>query len=176
MVNRILLPLDGTEVGEEILQKVDDIILRNIPGDEVKISLLTVLPIVNFDVLTQDPRAQLPYTESDRNELFNNAYSYLEKVAEKLRNKGFTVNKMVKMGHTAEEIVKVANETNVNLIALSTHGRSSIIRWLTGSTTEDVIRLEEKIPVLTLHIEQKVGKHEKHLHLGQELASFLQQQ
>jgi hypothetical protein len=56
------------------------------------------------------------------------------------------------MGHTAEEIVKLANEINANLIAMSTDNRSGIMRWIKGSITDKVVELENKIPVLTLHV------------------------
>jgi nucleotide-binding universal stress UspA family protein len=165
MEERILVPLDGTEVGEAVLPKLETLVLKSVPGMEAEVTLLRVIPIVNYNVLTTDERAQLPYTESDQKELDKNAHDYLEKVAGKLRSRGFRVNTMVKTGPTAEEIVKAAHETDADLIAMSTHGRSGIIRWAIGSVTDKVIRLEGKIPVLALHA-TKDGEESPVLPLG----------
>jgi nucleotide-binding universal stress UspA family protein len=158
METRILVPLDGTEVGEAVLPKLESVVLRDIPGAETKVTLLRVIPIVNYNVLTTDKRAQLPYTESDQKELNQNASDYLEEVAGQLKGKGFNVKTMVKTGIVAEEIVNAAHETNANLIAMSTHGRSGVIRWAIGSIAEEVIRLEGTIPVLALHATKKEEK------------------
>ena len=152
MKERILIPLNGTEMGEAVLPHIEYLILESAPRHDAEVTLLHVLSVINFNVLTTDERAQLPYTEDDRNELYRNAYRYLEEVAVRLTRKGFHVTTEVKMGHTAEEIVKLAKEINANLIAMSTHGRAGIIRWATGSITDKVISLENKIPVLTLHV------------------------
>ena len=152
MKERILVPLNGTEMGEAVLPQLESLVLDSVPRQDAEVTLLRVLPIINFNVLTTDERAQLPYTEDDRDELYRNAYRYLEEVAVKLRRKGFHVTTEVKMGLAAEEIVKLANDIKANLIAMSTHGQSGIIRWAKGSITNKVISLENKIPVLTLHV------------------------
>jgi len=146
----ILVPLDGTAVGEAILPKLEDLILKYVPGTKAEVILLRVNSIVNYDVLTHDKRAQLPYSESDQKQLDSEASAYLEKVAEPLRAKGFNVITMVKTGTVAEEIVNAARETSTNLIAMSTHNRSGVIRWAIGSVADKVIRLEGKIPVLAV--------------------------
>jgi nucleotide-binding universal stress UspA family protein len=83
------------------------------------------------------------------------AQTYLDKVAEPLRAKGFSVSTMVKTGTVAEEIVKAAREAEVNLIAMSTHSSNGIIRWAIGSVADKVIRLEGKIPVLAVRANEK---------------------
>lgn len=151
MEKKILVPLDGTDVGEAVFSKLESIVLKGIPNADVEITLLKVIPIVNFNTLTTDKRAQLPYTAEDTEEQNKNANSYLGKTAEKLRQRGFRVTTMVRIGSAAEEIVKAAHETNASLIAMSTKARSGIIRWAVGSVTDEVIRLEGKIPVLAMH-------------------------
>jgi len=152
MKERILVPLDGTDMGEAVFPQLEYLVLDKAPPQDVEVTLLQVLSVINFNVLTTDERAQLPYTKDDRDELYRNAYHYLEEVAVRLRRKGFHVTTVVKMGHTAEEIVKLANEISANLIAMSTHGRAGIIRWAKGSITDKVISLENKIPVMILHV------------------------
>jgi nucleotide-binding universal stress UspA family protein len=148
---RILVPMDGTNVGEAVLPKLENLVLDYVPHTEAEVILLKVNSIVNYNVLTRDKRAQLPYTESDQKELDEKSQSYLENVAGKLRKKGFNVTTMVKTGTVAEEIVNAAHETKANLIAMSTHGRTGIVRWAIGSTSDQVMRLEGTIPVLAVH-------------------------
>jgi len=157
MAQKILVPLDGSEAGEAVLPKLETLILRNVPGADVEITLLRVIPVVNFNVLTTDERAQLPYTESDRAELTKTASDYLEAVAGRLSAKGFKTATLVRTGPAAEEIVEAARDIGVNLIAMSTHGRNGIIRWAIGSVSDRVIRLEGKIPVLAVHATDKDG-------------------
>ena len=54
---------------------------------------------------------------------------------------------MVVVGSAADEIIKASEELNVDLIAMSTHGRSGISRWAFGSVTDRVLRGGSK-PVL----------------------------
>jgi nucleotide-binding universal stress UspA family protein len=152
---RILVPMDGTTVGEAVLPKLENLVLSNVPHTEAEVLLLKVNSIVNFNVLTNDKRAQLPYAESDQKELDEKSLSYLEAIAQKMRAKGFNVSTMVKTGTVAEEIVKVARETKANLIAMATHGRTGIVRWAIGSTADKVVRLEGKIPVFAVQADQK---------------------
>jgi nucleotide-binding universal stress UspA family protein len=152
---RILVPMDGTAIGEAVLPKLENLVLENVPHTEAEVILLKVNTIVNFNVLTHDKRAQLPLSENDQKELDEDAQKYLENIAGKLRNKGFNVVTIVKTGNVAEEIVKAAHDLQANLIAMSTHGRSGVVRWAIGSTSDKVIRLEGKIPVFAVHTNEK---------------------
>ena len=40
----------------------------------------------------------------------------------------------------AEEIIKAADEINADFVAMSTHGRSGLIRWAFGSVADKVLR------------------------------------
>lgn len=155
MEKKILVPLDGTAVGEAILPKLESLVLEYVPSDKAEVVLLKVNSIVNFDVLTHDKRAQLPYNEEDQMKLNIESQAYLNKIADPLRAKGFNVKTMVRTGTVAEEIVAAAHEVKANLIAMSTHGRSGIIRWAIGSVADQVVRLEGSIPVLAVHTSEK---------------------
>lgn len=158
MAKKILVTLDGTKEAEAILPKLEELVLGNLRGPESEITLVRVIPIVNFNVLSEDERAQLPYTESDLKELTGEAQTYLDKMATNLRVKNFNVNTMVRVGQVANEIVKAAREISADLIAMATSGRSGIIRWAIGSVSDRVIRLEGKIPVLAVHAKPKEEK------------------
>jgi len=155
MEKTILVPLDGTVESEAILPKLENLVLRYVPSDKAEVILLKVISIVNFDVLTHDKRAQLPYTDADQEQYNTEAVAYLEKVASPLRTKGFSVKTMVRTGTVAEEIVNAARENKVNLIAMSTHARSGFIHWAIGSVADKVVKLEGKIPVLAVQASEK---------------------
>jgi len=158
MKERILVPLDGTEIGEAVLPKLEDLILKATPRMDVEVTLLHVISNLNFNVLTEDERAQLPIPPDELKERNEKAQSYLDKIAESLKSKGIEVKTMIKVGHVADEIVKAAREINAHLIAMATHGRSGIVRWAIGSVTDSVIRLEGTIPVLAV---RATGKKEE---------------
>jgi nucleotide-binding universal stress UspA family protein len=58
-------------------------------------------------------------------------------------------NAEVALGHPAEAIVRVAQERGVDLIVMSTHGRTGLQHALMGSVAEKVVRLAP-CPVLTV--------------------------
>jgi len=155
MEERILVALDGSPVGEAVLPKLEDLVLRTSPRMDAEVTLLQVISNMNFNMLHKDDAAQLPHDETELKAATAKTYEYLEKVAGGLRSKGIKVNTMVSTGNAAEEIVKAAHATDAHLIAMSTHGRNGIVRWAIGSVTEEVIRLEGKIPVLAVRASQK---------------------
>jgi nucleotide-binding universal stress UspA family protein len=59
---------------------------------------------------------------------------------------------VVREGPAAEDILRVAEEKNVDLIVMATHGRSGVRRLVLGSVTEKVIRATAR-PVLTVRSE-----------------------
>jgi len=56
-------------------------------------------------------------------------------------------------GEPAGEIVRLADEENVDLIVMATHGRTGLRRLLMGSVAEAVVR-RAKCPVLTFKASQ----------------------
>jgi nucleotide-binding universal stress UspA family protein len=153
MYERILVPLDGSRVGEAALTHVENLVIRLLPATSVDITLLQVISEVTFDFTTGAEAAQLPYNETDLKKMELAAKNYLEKIAQGLRNKGISVNTMVAEGHPAEQIINVAQEINAGLIAMSSHGRSGLGKWALGSITDKVLH-ESSIPVLTVRAKQ----------------------
>jgi nucleotide-binding universal stress UspA family protein len=75
--------------------------------------------------------------------------AYLESLRAELTARGFTVDTCLAMGDPASELIKVATERSVDLIAMSTHGHRFIKDVLLGATADRVRHLV-KIPVLLL--------------------------
>ena len=63
----------------------------------------------------------------------------LERRTAELRRRGIKARWRVQVGVPFEEIVKIAAEERVDMIALGTHGRGGVSRWLLGSVADRVI-------------------------------------
>ena len=69
------------------------------------------------------------------------AVKYLEQKAADLKRLGVAkVQCVTKEGLAADEIISLGRKTPDNLIAMSSHGRSGVRRWVLGSVTELVVR------------------------------------
>jgi len=75
--------------------------------------------------------------------------AYLQELERELTSRGLTVTTHLAMGDPASELVKVAAEHDVDLIAMSTHGHRFLADILHG-TTADRVRHEVSVPVLLL--------------------------
>jgi nucleotide-binding universal stress UspA family protein len=149
MYERILVPLDGSKVGEAALPEVESLVVKLAPDTQVEVTLLQVISDMTYDFLTDDEAAQLPYEQGDLQKIEQAARNYLEKVAVRFGEKGIQVKIMVTEGHAAEEIVKAAKTINADLIAMASHGRSGLRRWALGSITDKVLH-ESPVSVLTV--------------------------
>jgi manganese transport protein len=74
---------------------------------------------------------------------------YLEKTAESLRTSGLTVETKLALGDPPHEILKLAEEGNCDLIAMTTHGHRLIGDILFGSTIE-YVRHRTHLPLLVI--------------------------
>jgi manganese transport protein len=76
---------------------------------------------------------------------------YLEKRQGELTNEGFSCDAVLALGEPSDEIIKLAREKNVDLIAMTTHGHRFISDILYGATV-DKVRHEVDAPVLLLKV------------------------
>ena len=157
MYERILIPLDGSKVGEAALPYVEELVSKLVPGTKVEVTLLQVVSSLAHYVIAGEASASIPYTENEMEQIKKKAIDYLEKVGEGLRSKGAIVRTKVETGNAAKGINKVADETNVDLIAMSTHGRSGFSRLALGSVTDKVLRGGD-IPVLVVRAPKETEK------------------
>lgn len=154
MYERILVPLDGSKVGEAALPYVEELVSKLAQAQKVEVTLLQVVSPLTHYVVAGEASVAVPYTEQETEQIKKKAMDYLDKAGEGLRSKGAIVKCTVGVGRAAEEIIKATDETNADLIAMSTHGRSGFSRWAFGSVTEKVLR-GGNVPVLMV----RVGKN-----------------
>ncbi len=156
MAERILIPLDGSKLGEAALHYVEELVSRLAPRAKVEVILFHVITTLKHDVGLRAGAGTVtvPYSESELNQKQVEAIEYLQEVGEGLINKGATVHFKVAVGQSpAEEIIRAEEEFNADLVAMSTHGRSGITRWAFGSVADKVLR-GGKVPVLMVRAAQ----------------------
>jgi len=67
------------------------------------------------------------------------AMDYLDSLGKAFQEKGLTTSSVVRTGSAADKILEYAEANRIDLIAMSTHGRSGIGRWVLGSVTDKVL-------------------------------------
>jgi nucleotide-binding universal stress UspA family protein len=87
-------------------------------------------------------------------QLEDSAERELPKLAEREECAGLQVEEVVAHGEAAAEIVRVAKDRNVDLIVVSSHGRTGLGRILFGSTAEAIVR-HASCPVLVVKPSQE---------------------
>lgn len=147
MFERILVPLDGSKVGEAAIPVIKRLLTRRSPSAKVDVHLLAVITLLRHWVVVGEASAPVSYTEEELALIKDRIGNYIEKTAETITGSGVTVHCIVTTGSASEEILKAAGEINADLIAMSTHGRSGLRRMAFGSITDKVLR-GANVPVL----------------------------
>ena len=143
--NSVIVPLDGSEVAEKVLPTAVEMAQRL----DLEIVLFRAYHIpynaysgnegfyaVNFDELMAGMREE--------------ANEYLQKKVDEVKKLGgANVSAVAKEGFAGDEIIALARSTPNGLIAMSSHGRSGMKRWVLGSVAETVVR-HSADPVLVI--------------------------
>ena len=139
MYQRILVPVEHSAADRTIL----DHIVRLIGLTRATLLLVHVADgwaARHFDEL------QLRESEEMRDDR-----AYLEQLVAELREKGVEADWKLAMGDPASEIIRVAAQERVDLIAMATHGHRFVMDLLLGSTVGKV-RHHVQVPVLLLKV------------------------
>jgi nucleotide-binding universal stress UspA family protein len=147
MFERVLVPLDGSKVGEAALPVIEQLVDKLAAGAKVDVTLLGVITLLRHWVVVGEASAPVSYTEEELKLIRQRVTDYLINTGQSLKKRGVVIKTMTSNGNAADEILKAADETNADLIAMSTHGRSGLRRLAFGSITDKVLH-GSKIPVL----------------------------
>jgi len=134
MIERIVVPLDGSLTAEAILPQVRRVLYRN--DSEIILVRAVVPPAVENSMLIAE--AEL-----------GAAREYVLGQADRLERSGVRVKHVVRIGSPVGVILDVVEEQKATMIALATHGESGLKRLLFGSVSEGVLR-KSPVPVLLL--------------------------
>lgn len=157
MSKSILIPLDGSKLGEAALEYVENMIVKLNPTEKIEVTLCHVIAAARHDIHLTGGAGMLsvPYTEDEFKEMENDAMDYLNKIGDTLRGEKVTVTCKVSISENpAEEIIKAEEEFGIDLVAMSTHGRSGISRFVIGSIADKVMRAGS-VPVLMVRASEE---------------------
>ncbi|TET87359.1 MAG: universal stress protein [Dehalococcoidia bacterium] len=135
-----LVPLDGSELAEQILPYVEAMVKQR-GAEIVDVVLIRVCepPAIPSDYPPGMPLSWDEHVEQEMAKCSQRNEQYLSAVERRLRDADLSVRSQLLMGKAADEIVDYAAKTPFSLIAMTTHGRSGLGRWVYGSVAEKVL-------------------------------------
>lgn len=140
MYTHILIPLENSPADDTILGHIKP--LARLTG--AKLLLVHV-----SDGWVARNFVQLKLAESEE---MKEDRAYLEKRSHELSDEGFVCDAVLALGEPSDEIIKLARERDVDLIAMTTHGHRFVSDILYGATA-DKVRHAVNVPVLLLKVQ-----------------------
>ena len=139
MYRHILIPVENSPADETILAHIKP--LARMTGAK-----LLLVHVSDGWVARNFNQLKLAESEEMREDR-----DYLEKRGRELTDEGFQCNAVLALGEPSDEIIKLAREKDVDLIAMTTHGHRLISDILYGATA-DKVRHGVDVPVLLLKV------------------------
>jgi nucleotide-binding universal stress UspA family protein len=139
MYKHILIPLENSAADETILTHIK-------PLARITDAQLLLVHVADGWVARNFNQLQLAESEEMKQDR-----AYLERRRSELAAEGFTCAAVLALGEPSDEIIKLAREKNVDLIAMTTHGHRLISDILYGATA-DKVRHAVDVPVLLLKV------------------------
>ncbi|HVH58129.1 MAG TPA: universal stress protein [Vicinamibacterales bacterium] len=137
MYQKILVAIEHSAADRAVLSHVEG--LARLTGAQ-----LLLVHVADGWVARNFDELQLRESEEMKQDV-----AYLEKLCDELTARGFQTHARLAMGDPATELVKVAGDEQVDLIAMSTHGHRFINDILRGATA-DRLRHRTEVPVLMI--------------------------
>jgi len=139
MYKHILIPLENSPADETILTHIK-------PLARMTDAQLLLVHVADGWVARNFNQLQLAESEEMKQDR-----AYLERRRSELAAEGFTCAAVLALGEPSDEIIKLAREKNVDLIAMTTHGHRLISDIFYGATA-DKVRHAVDVPVLLLKV------------------------
>ena len=175
MYSKVVVPLDGSKLGEvalphleAIAQKFDvsEIFLVSVTAklkgmiqqDKVfdmpspradtpsPVKIATVQTGVIISAILREGSLEIPLTLG---KMAKTAFDYLYRKGKQLDQKGFNVSIHVLIGNPAEELLKFVEEQKADLIVMASKGRSGLSRWDMSNIARKVVSAA-KVPVMVV--------------------------
>jgi nucleotide-binding universal stress UspA family protein len=152
MLERILVPLDGSKLSEWALEPA--LALAQEAGGEL---ILLSVPVLKRMFVTDSGGLAFLLPEDSLDDSKQELTKYLKTLATRHAHPAVKLSTVVVEGDEASAIVETAAAQNADLIVMSTHGHSGIQRWLLGSVTERVLQ-RSPCPVLAIRSGQPIAR------------------
>jgi nucleotide-binding universal stress UspA family protein len=144
LLTKMVVTLDGSKEAEAVIPYIEELALR------LKLEIILVQVLARgYQTLDNYFPLSDQQIESDKTK----ASAYLNNLGATLKEKGITVTTEerlsleIRFGNPAEEIMQLADEKHVDVVAMTTHGRSGVGRSVFGSVAERILR-EGNTPLL----------------------------
>ena len=146
MYKHIMVPLDGSKLAECVIPEVKRL-MRQLKTT-VKLSLVRVVPPLR---LYEGLEYSIPKEDRKKIEVgsIRLAEGYLSGMITKFKMPKTKIVAKVLTGSAAQELIGFVNSNKVDLVIISTHGRSGIPHWIIGSVAEKIIQ-SSVAPVLVI--------------------------
>jgi nucleotide-binding universal stress UspA family protein len=138
MFNKILVPLDGSEIAASILPQVAELARKL----QAELILIHVSPGEKSAMATPSGSTAVAVHQT--------CQAYLNMLGKDLQRQGLKVEVVCLTGNPAQEIIRYADEHQMDLITMATHG-SGEVAWLLGSIARKVVTHASK-PVLLFRV------------------------
>jgi len=146
MYKKILVTLDGSEFSECSLEHVKAIASGCRVPETI---LLRVVEPFSTEVISALAMAGGDVLRKAEQESHAEASNYLAKTRNSLAKDGLAVEVVSVDGRPAEKILDYAKKNKVDLIVMTTHGKTGVSRWFFGSVSQKVLQ-HSAIPVLII--------------------------
>jgi nucleotide-binding universal stress UspA family protein len=155
--NTVLIPIDGFEFGLQVLPHI----MQLLDPAHTKLVLLRVEPEPRMVELGEpgDPDLTI-YSDQAAASLEADFHTEMLPSLARLEKAGFQVSTTMRFGDPVHEIERYLEEDGVDLVAMSTHGRTGLDRMLFGSVAEQVLH-HAHVPVLLFRSLRKVAVQEE---------------
>jgi nucleotide-binding universal stress UspA family protein len=161
MYKKIMVPLDGSELAECVLAHVEGFIeschvkaiifIRAIKPEPMVSRGTYMAGEVDFKIIQENAKK----IEEEKK---SSAEGYLAQVTDRFSKYAeVTFQTKVIVGDVAECLIDYAEQNDIDLILIATHGRSGVSRWVRGSIADRILRAS-RIPVLMVRAPGTMGE------------------
>ncbi len=135
-IRHVLIPLDGSEFSEQILEPA----FALAASLECKVTLSRVIERLSPDEFDYLEHLENGLGQRLQSDIHTEAEQYLHGIATARRDALPELKTVILHGSPAHSLLEYAQTRGVDLIAMSTHGRTGLKRWVYGSVTEKILR------------------------------------
>ena len=137
----VTVPLDGSELAESVLQHLKEL-SKQLPKNKLEVILIRVCEIFAPPISYPPPMSMSweEYLKYETERCKQICMDYLNRVQDSLTKYGLKTRTEVPEGNPAELLIDYTNKNHVDLIIMSTHGRTGVSKWAFGSIAEKVLK------------------------------------
>ncbi len=149
----VLVPMDGSKLAEKVLKQVIKV-ADHFGRQNMDIILIRVCELFSYGRLQYPPAASLSWDEYlsyEKKRAKKICTSYLSGIKSRLKKEGLAVRTSSPIGAPVETLTRYITKNRIDLIILSTHGRSGLSEFALGSVANKVMK-NNAVPTLLVRM------------------------